>query len=61
MAPGLTQQEPGVDDFESDGSKLHHDNVKSCKHEEYQYLDLIRNILDNGEHRPDRSGTLLSC
>lgn len=23
-------------------------------HEEYQYLDLIRDILDNGEHRPDR-------
>jgi len=26
-------------------------------HEEYQYLDLIRDILDNGEHRPDRTGT----
>lgn len=23
-------------------------------HEEYQYLNLIRDILDNGEHRPDR-------
>ena len=23
-------------------------------HEEYQYLKLIRNILNNGEHRPDR-------
>lgn len=23
-------------------------------HEEYQYLDLIRNILANGEYRPDR-------
>jgi thymidylate synthase len=23
-------------------------------HEEHQYLDLIRDILDNGEHRPDR-------
>lgn len=22
--------------------------------EEYQYLDLVRDILDNGEHRPDR-------
>lgn len=22
--------------------------------EEYQYLDLVREILDNGEHRPDR-------
>ena len=26
----------------------------SEKHEEYQYLDLVREILDNGEHRPDR-------
>lgn len=26
-------------------------------HEEYQYLDLIQDILDNGEHRPDRTGT----
>jgi hypothetical protein len=23
-------------------------------HEEHQYLDLVREILDNGEHRPDR-------
>lgn len=23
-------------------------------HEEYQYLDLIRDIIANGEHRPDR-------
>lgn len=26
-------------------------------HEEYQYLNLIRDILDHGEHRPDRTGT----
>lgn len=26
-------------------------------HEEHQYLSLIRNILENGEHRPDRTGT----
>lgn len=26
----------------------------SKKHEEYQYLDLIREILETGEHRPDR-------
>lgn len=23
-------------------------------HEEHQYLDLVREILENGEHRPDR-------
>lgn len=26
-------------------------------HEEYQYLNLIRRILEDGEHRPDRTGT----
>lgn len=26
-------------------------------HEEYQYLHLIRDILRDGEHRPDRTGT----
>ncbi|PVH96570.1 bifunctional dihydrofolate reductase-thymidylate synthase [Periconia macrospinosa] len=26
-------------------------------HEEHQYLNLIRDILSNGEHRPDRTGT----
>ncbi|GHJ87880.1 hypothetical protein NliqN6_4282 [Naganishia liquefaciens] len=29
----------------------------SSKHEEYQYLDLIRNIINNGQPRPDRTGT----
>jgi thymidylate synthase len=23
-------------------------------HEEYQYLDLVQEILESGEHRPDR-------
>jgi thymidylate synthase len=27
------------------------------RHEEYQYLDLIRHIIENGQHRPDRTGT----
>lgn len=26
-------------------------------HEEHQYLNLIRNIISTGEHRPDRTGT----
>ncbi|KAI1458610.1 thymidylate synthase [Annulohypoxylon moriforme] len=28
-----------------------------AQHEEHQYLDLIREILDQGERRPDRTGT----
>lgn len=31
--------------------------VRASMHEEYQYLNLIRDILDRGEHRPDRTGT----
>ncbi|KAI2622753.1 thymidylate synthase [Hypomontagnella submonticulosa] len=27
------------------------------RHEEHQYLDLVREILDQGERRPDRTGT----
>ncbi|KAJ3525268.1 hypothetical protein NMY22_g10650 [Coprinellus aureogranulatus] len=29
----------------------------SPEHEEYQYTRLIKNVLDNGETRPDRTGT----
>ncbi|KAJ9160795.1 Bifunctional dihydrofolate reductase-thymidylate synthase [Coniochaeta hoffmannii] len=31
--------------------------IPGPRHEEYQYLDLVREILENGEHRPDRTGT----
>lgn len=24
------------------------------RHEEHQYLDLVREIIEDGEHRPDR-------
>lgn len=29
----------------------------NTRHQEYQYLDLIRHIIQNGQHRPDRTGT----
>lgn len=29
----------------------------SAQHEEYQYLDLIRRVIDTGDVRPDRTGT----
>ncbi|KAI1627274.1 thymidylate synthase [Exophiala viscosa] len=31
--------------------------TETSSHEEHQYLDLIRDILKRGEHRPDRTGT----
>ncbi|KAI0788904.1 thymidylate synthase/dCMP hydroxymethylase domain-containing protein [Abortiporus biennis] len=31
--------------------------ITAPKHEEYQYLELIRNVLDRGDPRPDRTGT----
>ncbi|KAK5693336.1 Thymidylate synthase [Elasticomyces elasticus] len=33
------------------------ESKNSAPHEEYQYLNLIRNILENGENRPNRTGT----
>ncbi|OHX00464.1 thymidylate synthase [Colletotrichum incanum] len=32
-------------------------SLPAKRHEEYQYLDLVREILEEGEHRPDRTGT----
>lgn len=32
-------------------------STQTAPHEELQYLDLIRDILNRGEHRPDRTGT----
>ena len=32
-------------------------NAQRQDHDEYQYLDLIRRVLDTGDTRPDRTGT----
>ncbi|KAK5111703.1 thymidylate synthase [Meristemomyces frigidus] len=42
---------------ETTPDKAHHKSSPCSSHEEYQYLNLIKEILENGEHRPDRTGT----
>jgi len=52
MAPSLMETEP-----EAPVSLKKIDAAPPAKdsmHGEYQYLNLIREILDTGEHRPDR-------
>lgn len=39
--------------FQSRRKKENH-KMAEQRHEEYQYLDLVKEILENGEHRPDR-------
>ncbi|KAF8253189.1 thymidylate synthase [Wilcoxina mikolae CBS 423.85] len=48
-----TQSEP---EFSQPASSTPNDAPEK-RHEEYQYLDLIRQILTTGEIRPDRTGT----
>ncbi|KAI9821281.1 MAG: Thymidylate synthase [Pycnora praestabilis] len=59
MTPSVISSQPErLDATETSSGKT---NTKSLfsnpNHEEYQYLNLIRDILDHGEHRPDRTGT----
>lgn len=35
-------------------TKTNGTNVPNKRHEELQYLDLVKEILATGEHRPDR-------
>ncbi|KAG6055102.1 hypothetical protein E4U17_003220 [Claviceps sp. LM77 group G4] len=42
---------------QQNGAAANEASQPSKRHEEYQYLDLIREILDEGEVRPDRTGT----
>ncbi|GAB7362927.1 hypothetical protein MBLNU230_g3227t1 [Neophaeotheca triangularis] len=46
-----TQLQPTTTPSQSASTSTHSD------HEEHQYLNLIRQILTEGEHRPDRTGT----
>ncbi|KAI1736766.1 thymidylate synthase/dCMP hydroxymethylase domain-containing protein [Xylaria scruposa] len=41
----------------SNVTKTNGDMTLRKRHEELQYLDLVQEILANGEHRPDRTGT----
>lgn len=53
MAPAAVQSFFEANSGKTDLSK-NHVSPSHRDHEEYQYLDLIRDILDCGEHRPDR-------
>lgn len=49
MAPGIVSNEGSSTNMASVDKKL-----AGKRHEEYQYLDLIQHIFDEGEFRPDR-------
>lgn len=51
--------EPGVPlaELASPTNGTTHNPASAQTHEEHQYLNLIRNILRDGEYRPDRTGT----
>lgn len=60
MAPSITETEPVAPislrkNEESAAAAAAPENPTAApRHEEFQYLDLIREILETGEHRPDR-------
>ena len=54
MAPGIVDPTPnghGKENLNGAGEPV---NTEQANHEEHQYLNLIKDILDQGEHRPDR-------
>jgi thymidylate synthase len=53
MAPSLLDPEPAAQ-VASKGFETAPVATSVDQHEEHQYLDLIREILETGEHRPDR-------
>ena len=54
MAPALVLSEPIAEAAASLKNTMAIPAPTPKPHEEFQYLDLIRAILANGEHRPDR-------
>jgi thymidylate synthase len=55
MAPSIMETEPvALAPLSLKKTEITNASSKSSTHEEYQYLDLIREILETGEHRPDR-------
>jgi len=52
MAPSILDTQPLAEILSKAEPRITQN--ESTKHEEYQYLDLIREILETGEHRPDR-------
>jgi thymidylate synthase len=54
MAPSLIEPESLHTTDSSLKSQQTNAFTQPPEHEEYQYLNLIREILNNGEHRPDR-------
>jgi len=51
MTPAIIGTDPIA---EAPAKKISEISTKDVNHEEHQYLNLIRDILENGEHRPDR-------
>ncbi|KAI9662950.1 MAG: Thymidylate synthase [Bathelium mastoideum] len=61
MAPAIIEVGPASGPEVSlevkNASDQNRESAIDPSHEEYQYLNLIRTILETGEHRPDRTGT----
>lgn len=60
MAPSVTETEPAAQISLKQKEENGNSDNAAARHEEYQYLDLIREILETGEHRPDRYDSSLA-
>jgi thymidylate synthase len=56
-AKALSRQDPPTSEAVEGNANEPKPSPSAEIHEEYQYLNLIRRILAEGEHRPDRTGT----